>query len=267
MHAILLATLFASTLAADVAVIPERESLMQAEQSVQAVYGADVKVADGKTANAIEARKSLAERMLKTASDEKETAIRYALLQEARQQAIEAGAAVLAYQITQTLATTFGLRPADNLKPEEWIASGDKYRAEAKAATKKDALRFKLLAAESYLRAYPNAGGLRKEFIDRRIEGLCIIGLPKDRATLIGIWFVQAKDIRVRWFFRSDGTAFWKDVKGENAGKGTWSLDPAQVSIHWDGGHEDCLFRPLSPAGAIGDCWLGKNTVYARKLP
>jgi hypothetical protein len=248
--------------AADMLAIPAANQLAEAERNVQTVYGEQIKAA-----TSLEARRSLALGMLRTASGEKDPATRYAILQEARRLAVSATDALLGYQITQSLATEFGYPPVNNLKSEEWIAKGDRLRADAKKEpNRRDALATKLLAVECYLRAYPNATGLNKEIVDKRVLELALDGRNRkmaDLLLLIGTWDVQMpKDYRAKWTFYPDGTV--SSTSGEK--KGQWMLEPRYVKICWekkDVWHS--FYRPLSISNVSGDSVEGIGIVKAQK--
>ena len=255
----------ATMMAAEPVRVPDHVLLAKADQCVQSLYGRELKAANTPAASA-----ALAARIVKVANEEKDPATRYALLQEARRQACDGLDAALGYSITKTIATDFSYAPENNSKPEDWIKKGDGLRDDARKSKqrKSEILTTRLLAAECYLRAYPNASGLNKALVEKKIAELTsdrrdprIIEL----SLLIGTWDVQVRDVLAQWTFRPDGIASWSNSKDGSTGKGTWTLEPDRVSIQWDNGHCDSLTRPLS-GNATGDTWwAGIGSVKARK--
>jgi hypothetical protein len=192
-----------TVLAADIAIIPDGKQVSDADARISAVYSKDIK-----EATTPQTCRALAVRMLKTAEDEKDPAVRYALLQMARREAVEGLDAKIGYQISEKLGAEFGLQPAMDPGSAHWIETGDDFKAKAKNETKKTTqLLNKLLAVECYLRAHPKARGVNRDETYRRIEDLGLVGSPLDKKVLLGTWDIRAKDIQCQWSFRADGTA------------------------------------------------------------
>lgn len=236
---------------------PTGDTHTKAEASVETVYGRDIK-----SAVTSEAKSTLARRILKVADEEKSSALRYALLQRARDLAVSAGDAHLGYEITEALVK-FTIPGTENRDGWAWIAEGDRLRDQAKAEIDRKAkLKARLLAAECYLKSEPNASGLTKEFIAKKISELAVDSAGEKNADLLilsGAWDVQVGKYRAVWTFKPDGT-----VDSTNgAPKGKWVAAQHVVTIQWETGAWETFQRPLSTV-VSGNSWQ-RQTVQARK--
>jgi len=257
----MLVTCRSTVVAGDVAIIPDGDQLAQAESRIYSVYARDIKEASSQQAS-----RALASRLLKTGGEEQEPVTRYALFQIARREAVEADDAVLGYQITEAIVKGFGMRPADNLTHDQWISRGNSIRNKAKKETKKTSkLADKLLAAECYMRAHPNATGLDKAETDKRIEELGIVGSSSDRKMVLGTWSVAiGEKYHASWTFFPDGTV----TRTGDSVVGVWACEPHQIKISWknSGDAWESFVRPIDPRGSLVNSWTGNATIRARKL-
>lgn len=256
--------LVSSAIAGEPVTIPEKEPLAKAEEHVRTVFGEQIQ-----KANSPEAHRILAERLESVATDEKDLCSRYAILQEARRQAVDANDILLGLRITRRLASDFAYRPDVNLNTEEWLEKGDAFRCDSKTLKRRrEALALKLFAVECYLRAYPNATGLNRELVEKKITEVVTDGGNRklaDLVLLVGTWNVAStKGYNGQWVFSADGTVTSPEHKGKD--KGMWAIAANEVRILWKNDAWETFHRPLTITNVTGDSSLGRGIIRAEKV-
>lgn len=257
--AVLALFVVASVAAGEMPRIPTGDVLVQAKASVNTVYGEDIKHATN-----AEARATLARRMLKVAGDEKSPFVRYALLDQAKDLALDAGDAMVAYEIVETIVG--GFASAEEKGGRKWIAEGDQLRQQArKEPSARAKLETRLRAAECYLRSNPSATGLEKEYVEKKISELALDGLGKkdaDLRLLVGTWDVTASNgYAGKWTFSPDGK-----VSNGAGGNGKWIVEPARVKIVWGESCWETFNRPIKPTGVIGESCIKDKVIRAHRV-
>lgn len=149
------------------------EALQIAEKEIVVIFGKEI----GEAATT-DAHASLARHLLEVANGTAEDpAAQFVLLQTAGRQAVIADDIALALDILRVKVVKF---PPDGTATE-LIQTGHDLWQKAEDAEKDDALRLRLQAAEKYLAAEPNASGLGKLAIEKRLESLALHGQSAGR--------------------------------------------------------------------------------------
>lgn len=144
--------------------VPSAEELFKAHTVVEEVYGKEIRAAKTPAQKA-----TLAQEILRAAKEEKDPAVQYAALQQAKQLAVEAMDSRLGLEIVQEIVRCF--QPEKQLASEELVQKADTLWAEAERTTGREKLAKQLQAAEFYLRL-PPLQGLDKLKVEKRIDSL-----------------------------------------------------------------------------------------------
>jgi len=162
MHALLFA-LFAP-FAGDLPPVPTGPALAAAEADVREVFGNRLRAADTDRE-----RVELARRLIETAGGSRPAA-RYALLERARDLAIEAGDAAVGVAAVEGLVR--GFAPQTPRDAASWASEGHHLWNLAGHKRPADRLRTQLEAAECYLRALPDLTSLNRTAAEGRLREL-----------------------------------------------------------------------------------------------
>lgn len=216
--------------------VPDSRTSQEAQDSIRMVYEKDLKAAVTQ-----DAKTTLSMRMRTIAAEEKNPVLRYEILNTARTVAVDANNPGLAIDITRDIVSGFASRePWDG---PTWIAKGDHLRTLARSLPgRKAQLATRMAAAEHYLRAEPDATGLARELIDKKLKELWIDSVGRrdaDIVNLLGRWEIHDRAQVSICDFRYDGTVTTLKASG------TWQVFPDHVQVTWSEKSVQRWLRPI----------------------
>jgi hypothetical protein len=240
-----------------------------AEKEVRSLFAAELKAA----ARPEQKAKLAGELLTIAAETEKRDAALFAVLQLARDLALDGRDRTAAFAVGRAIAARFE-PPTEFLTPDEQFAKAQELWSKAEKAPAADRLRLQAKAVELYAYALPLLDGIERVVVEKKLaEAEKEKPSPRngrkdkdaDLKLLIGTWEVTVGGSRGLWAFREDGVF----LSGKNADEivGKWRAEKSRVVIILNKNPNawQTFNRPIETT-VFGDTWTERGIIKGRKL-